>query len=106
MAYQRKTNRAYRKIAMTEIGEAPCDQCRHAPRCGSELLACSVFSDWVNEKGSPDTDFPGEWAPTRKIYQAIYFSGTEKTWNEDRAITLVEDGPDRVQLTASREDAA
>ncbi len=102
--YQRKTIRPYRQSALAEVGEAPCDFCQHAPRCGSELLACTAFRDWVDSKGSPDTNFPSERSPTRKIYQAIYFGGTEEAWNEDRAITLVEDGPNRVQLTASQEE--
>lgn len=55
--------------ALTEDG--PCDDCRHASRCGRELLACDAFAVWVAAKG------PRSWQtaprmPTRERFAGIY----------------------------------
>lgn len=32
------------ELSTVLIGEAPCDNCRHAERCRVELLACDAFA--------------------------------------------------------------
>ena len=46
----------------------PCDDCRHAARCGAERLACDAFAVWVAGRG------PRHWQtaprqPTRERYE-------------------------------------
>ena len=50
--------------------DGPCDDCRHAPRCGRELLACDAFAVWVAGRG------PRHWQtaprqPTRERYAQV-----------------------------------
>lgn len=55
--------------SLAAIPAPPCDACRISKRCGSELLACEAFAQFVQA---------GVWrswasrVPSAAIYRAIY----------------------------------
>lgn len=52
-----------------QLPEAPCDTCRFSRICRNQLLACRVFSDFV-DRGHFDRDAPRR--PTSRIYRAVF----------------------------------
>ena len=61
--------------ALAVVGPAPCERgCPMAIRCQDDDLACKVFIQWVEQKGTlknapPD---PMRWMPSRELFRVIY----------------------------------
>ncbi len=53
------------------LEDGPCDDCRHATRCGRELLACDAFAVWVAGRGSKCWQTAPR-LPTRERLAAVF----------------------------------
>jgi len=60
--------------ALEKIPEAPCATCGFSRMCRDQLLACRVFSEFV-DRGKFDRDAPRR--PTSRIYRQLFAEEAE-----------------------------
>jgi len=53
------------------LEDGPCDDCRHAARCGAECLACDAFVVWVAGRG-PKCWQTAPRLPTRERHASVF----------------------------------